>query len=260
MRERLVRELVGAVGDRIFTSYPPDLETDLLPNRDWAIRLPRTETGAHWPRGGKRSFQKWISANALLMTAYVPERRQLMIDYDRKADYEKSAHEPWRWQLAAENLFEAADHLYRLHENAMQEVQENKGGVSIPVPPGFNIDSQEHYLQGKCIEVYLKCLLVSLGNRVTESGKLLAEMRKHALISLCEKAGFNINASEKGTLEKLTEAITFWGTYPIPTHFTRWRPKVEGMQGVMPVWVWGPKDAGNYLNMVHRLREQVGAQ
>jgi hypothetical protein len=151
-------------------------------------------------------------------------------DYDSKADYEKSAHKPWRLQSAAEDLFEAADHLSKFHGNAMRDIHEKKeGAVAVPVPPGFNIDSQAHYLQGKCIELYLKCLLVILDARMTENGKLLKEMQRHALISLCEKAGFNISVSEKGTLEKLTGAITFWGTYPIPTHFKKWRPKVKGM-------------------------------
>jgi hypothetical protein len=46
----LVRSVIGY-------SLPirPDLETDLLPNRDWLIRLPRTETGTHWPRGGNKA-------------------------------------------------------------------------------------------------------------------------------------------------------------------------------------------------------------
>src|ERR1700720_362434 len=97
---------------------------------------------------------------------------------ERKADYERSAQDPVRWQRAAENLFEAATHLSSIHENAMREVKEKKAGE---VPVGFNIDSHAHYFQGKCIELYLKCLLVSLGTTVTKNGALISEMQKHEL-------------------------------------------------------------------------------
>ena len=137
----------------------------------------------------------------------------------------------------------------------MREVKEKKAGE---IPVGFNVNSHAHYFQGKCVELFLKCLLVASGTIVTRNGALIPEINTHDLLLLCEKAQFNTTSLEKATLEKLTEAITFWGTYPIPTNFTKWRREVNGMEGIPPVWFWTPADTNHYLNLVGRLREQAG--
>ncbi|MGO9768345.1 MAG: hypothetical protein ACLPSW_02110, partial [Roseiarcus sp.] len=179
-----------------------------------------------------------------------------MTDDDRKADYEKSAHDPLRWRMAAENLFEAAAHLLLVHENAMREIIEKKAGE---VPPGFYMDHQAHYFEGKCIELYVKCLLINSGTIVTKDGKMVGDIKTHKLIDLCQKAGFQTSTSETETLEKLTEAIMFWGTYPIPTSFKKWRPNRKGIGGVPAIWFWSSVDMDNYINVVRRLKDQVSS-
>jgi hypothetical protein len=101
-----------------------------------------------------------------------------MTDEERRANYAKSAQQPWRWLWAAENLFEAAAHLRSIHETAMSEIKEGPAGV---VPKGFFMDHQAHYFEGKCIELYLKCLLIKSGTQVTQAGKMTREMLSHDL-------------------------------------------------------------------------------
>jgi hypothetical protein len=67
-----------------------------------------------------------------------------------------------------------------------------------------------------------------------------------------------VTAPESATLEKLTQAVTFWGTYPIPTNVSSWRPEVAGIEGVPPLWFWTAGDAENYAGLVSRLRERIG--
>jgi len=180
-----------------------------------------------------------------------------MTDEERRTDYERSAHQPWRWKSAADNLFEAAAHLRCLHEKAMSEVTEQRAGGA--VPQGFFMDQQAHYFEGKCIELYLKCLLIKSGAQVAKNGEMTRGMMSHDLLKFCRNARFDVTASECETLRKLTESVTFWGTYPIPTKVRSWRPEVAGMAGVLlPIWFWTPGDTENYIEVVSRLREMIG--
>ena len=178
-----------------------------------------------------------------------------MTDQERQTDYETNAQQPWRWHSAADNLFEAAAHLYRVHGNAIRDITTSGGGG---VPSGFFMDHQAHYLEGKCIELYVKCLLVKSGTRVTEDGKVMRDIATHDLLTFCHKAGSHTTASEDATLGKLTEAIKFWGTYPIPINVKSWRPEIAGIEGVPPIRFWNPIDTTNYTHLVDRVRERIG--
>lgn len=194
--------------------------------------------------------------NAVLL-GEIGQPRRRMTDEERQADYEKSASQLWRWHSAAENLREAAAYLRSVHDNAMKEIAESKGGSG--APEGFYMEPPAHYLEGKCIELYLKCLLIKLGTKVTQDGAMTPKMKSHDLRKFCRKAGFDVSLSECQTLRKLTEAVTFWGTYPIPLHFDRWRPKAVGIEGALPpIWFWTQEDTENYTQIVSRLLEKIG--
>ena len=181
-----------------------------------------------------------------------------LTDKERLADYERSAAEPWRWHSAADKAFEAAANLRCIHEKAMSEIRGRPTGVVGAVPEGFYMDQCAHYFEGKCIELYLKCLLIQSGTKVTQDGKMTREMKSHDLREFCRKAGLRVTESENETLRKLTEAVTYWGTYPIPTRVESWRPKVAGIEGVGVLWSWTPGDTKNYIQLVSRLRERIG--
>lgn len=178
-----------------------------------------------------------------------------MTDEERKDDYAKSARQPWRWYFAAENLFNAAAVLRSNYDNAVREIEKQKGGRA---PAGFYIDHQAHYLEGKSIELYVKCLLIKFGAEVTNGGRLTRKMNSHDLRSFCQMAQLDVTESESETLRKLTEAITFWGTYPIPTKVESWRREVPGISGIPPIWFWAPGDTDNYTRIVRRLRQRIG--
>ena len=56
------------------------------------------------------------------------------------------------------------------------------------MPHGFYMDHQAHYLEGKCIELYVKCLLIKSDAKVTEGGKMTNAMESYGLRSSCQKA------------------------------------------------------------------------
>jgi hypothetical protein len=138
-----------------------------------------------------------------------------------------------------------------------RDAQDRKKGHG-QTPRGFFADHQARYLEGKCIELYLKSLLIKSGAVISENGKMVRKLQTDKLIPLCGKLGFEVSDSEKQTLDKLTDAVEFWGTYPIPTMFEKWRPNIRGVEGLPPIYWWSPADTSNYTNVVQRLRERAG--
>jgi hypothetical protein len=88
---------------------------------------------------------------------------------------------------------------------------------------------------------------------------MTAEMKSHDLRKFCRKAHFEVTESESETLRKLTDAVTYWGTYPIPTHVKSWRPKVAGVDGIGALWFWTPGDTENYTQLISKLCERIGS-
>jgi len=182
-----------------------------------------------------------------------------MDEDERLADYEQNAKEPRRWKIAAEGCFFAAVYLTKGQESILSKCAK-KPSEYIFYSSSVLLDQQGHYLQGKCIELYVKCILIKSGvvQCVTKGGKLSKELQSHDLLKLFDKAHFSTTDSEKVTIRKLTEAVIFWGTYPVPVRVESWRPNVDGIEGFMPVWHWSPSDTENYFGLVSRLQETIG--
>lgn len=173
-----------------------------------------------------------------------------MKDQERLIDFERSANECWRWIQAADHLEYAAQSLYGLHKAASTKMKLIKEGS---VPAGFFMLSQTCYFKGKCLELHLKSLYIKSGKPIT-NGKGDLMKKTHNLNQLCIVVNFPVSQEEKNTLEKLTDAVEFWGTYPVPLKYKKWRKDTPRVEGLQPIYSWGPIDDENFSRLLSRLK------
>ena len=177
-----------------------------------------------------------------------------MNNEDRKNDYIKAANEFWRWELAGNSLLKAASYLQKIHNKQSEKMMDriNNGCMYIPYVSG--VDQQAHYLQGKCLEVYFKGMYLKAGNSIVDGNGLFL-LKGHNLKEVCKIINFNINESEEKTLDKFTEAVIFWGTYPVPLSYLKWRPDHGNIVGLQPIYVWGKNDDKNFSRIISRIKK-----
>ena len=177
-----------------------------------------------------------------------------MNNKERKTDYERSANEIWRWIIAGNGLLEAANYLQKAHDRGYKKMMKGIKDGTLPekrLPSNFGFDQQVHYLQGKCLEVYLKAARIKYGEKLTDGNGNLEKMSKtHKLNNLCDNINFKRSKSEKETLDKLTDAVEFWGTYPVPINYLKWRPDSPGITGIQPIYSWREIDNKNFSNIL----------
>lgn len=176
-----------------------------------------------------------------------------MDEKTRRADYEKSANEYWRWKDAGNNLLIAADILETNYKKSMEDVRKTKSGK---LPLAAQIQSQFVYFKAKSLELYLKALYIKQGNTAMEKGKLISSITNHKLLKLCIAIKLPLDNERQLLLNKLTDSIEYWGTYPVPLSHTKWRPNMKGFSGIQPIYSWSENENQNLnilLNKVIKL-------
>jgi len=153
-----------------------------------------------------------------------------MNDKDRKEDFEKCANEYERWKKQGNILRAAAVVL----ENCYNHNKDKKNFESEILTPLI-------YLKAKSLELYLKAFYIKQGNPVTKNGFLIfgSENKTHNLLFLMELVGLGYDEEQKIKLLKLTNAIEFWGTYPVPLNWNNWKRDLEGTE---LVYEWNIRD------------------
>ena len=171
----------------------------------------------------------------------------------RLKDYEKSANEYWRWVQTGNDMLIAALFLSNHYSGAIQELSEQK---LAKFPLGYQVHAPMLYLKAKALENYLKALYIKQGKKVTNgNGKFT--YKTHNLIKLSKNVGLDLNNSQTALLTKLSNTITFWGTYPIPVNYVDWRPNVEGIKGIQPIYTWGESDNTIFEKLLEKIVSTV---
>lgn len=76
------------------------------------------------------------------------------------------------------------------------------------------------FVAGLSLENALKAYIVSLGPSLINTGVLDKKLHEHNLIKLSHLCiGLTFDESEMELMSVLSEAIPYWGRYPIPRHF-----------------------------------------
>lgn len=171
-----------------------------------------------------------------------------MDDLTRKSDYKKSANEFWRWKDAGDNLYISAIILEQHYQDAMGEVKK------ATLPLAGQILSQIIYLKAESLELYLKALFIKQGNLATKNGELTKSLDSHNLSRLCELTNTPFNNHQKVLLNKLTDAISHWGRYPVPKEWTKWRPTIKEIVGIQPIYTWLDRDDEVLENLLLKIK------
>jgi len=169
----------------------------------------------------------------------------------RKEDFEKSAHEYWRWTLSAEDLLITANILEEKYTAAVESIKHHKGGK---LPLEFQVLAPMIYFKAKSLELFLKAIYIKEGNKVIKNGKFIYVTHDLNLLSKNVKLVFS--AEEEKLLNKLSTCIIYWGTYPVPVNERDWRPDTEGITGIQPIYSWSGNDDKNYLSVLRVVREK----
>lgn len=173
-----------------------------------------------------------------------------MDDNSRMNDYETSANQYWRWVLGAESLLISASILEEKYRRAQEKKKDHR---LKKMPLELEVLAPMIYLKAKSLELLLKALYIKQGNKVTHEGKFV--YKTHNLLKLIQNTGISVDETQVKLFKRMSDCITFWGTYPIPLSFDKWRPDTEHSQGV--IYFWGPDDDKKYFTFLEGIRSQV---
>jgi len=106
------------------------------------------------------------------------------------------------------------------------------------------------------IELYLKATILKSGKELVSDERFIGNAT-HSLLAMAQEANINLSSSESALLNKLTDTINSWGRYPIPKTKGSWRRKVEGVEGLQPLWTWSEEELKVCDALLQRLRESL---
>jgi hypothetical protein len=168
-------------------------------------------------------------------------------------DYKSHGNDGFWWVDKAEELLISSMILEEAYRSGMAKIKNSEHGVlpnecwTLPVII---------YLRALAIELYLKATILKIGKELISDERYIGK-GNHSLSALVQEANIKLNSSEGALLNKLTEAINFWGRYPVPNKKGSWRSKVEGVEGLQPVWTWSEDEFEVYDALLQRLRESL---
>ena len=178
-----------------------------------------------------------------------------MDDIARKKDYEESANEYWRWKDAGDNLLIAANILEGNYKKSIEEANKTVKGK---LPLSAQILSQWIYFKAKSLELYLKALYIKQGAFATDcKGNLSKILITHNLFTLGNKTKIALSEEQISLLNKLTDAVKYWGTYPIPLFYKKWRPDVDGITGIQPIFIWSQHENKILEEIIFEIRQTL---
>jgi hypothetical protein len=128
---------------------------------------------------------------------------------------------PIAWLDYSEELKEIAELIFSSSSSEINRYPENKNGLRL---------ERGYFLNyGFSIENILKGLLISENNSYVSNGKLSTDISSnHNLIGLIDEIdSISFNKNERKLLSILSDAIPYWGRYPIPKKFTKVSTKFE---------------------------------
>ncbi len=172
----------------------------------------------------------------------------------RKIDYEESANEYWRWKDAGDNLLIAANILEANYNKSIEEVKKTVRGK---LPLSVQILSQWIYFKAKSLELYTKALYIKQGNFATDGkGSLNKILITHDLFTLGQKTKIVLSKKRILLLNKLTDAVKYWGTYPVPLSYKKWRPNMDEITGIQPIFSWSQHENKTLEAIIFEIRQR----
>ena len=153
--------------------------------------------------------------------------------------------QPANWFEIADELFHSVNLLFKNKgKSIIKHVRDNKKDVLKPT-----VSKSYFLLAGYTIENLLKCLLIVQTPTLIKNGKIDSSISSgHNLLNLSSKIiDFEFNSEEIELLKTLTEAIPYWGRYPIPK---KWQQLKE--ESILDSFVHEL-----FTLLYHKLREKI---
>lgn len=191
-------------------------------------------------------------------------------DFDN-AEFDRNANDPGSWIMRGLDLRYAAfvlrqkfdeltegfgEHL-ALRANGQGSSQDSDeilraGGLLLPCV----------MLQGYAVEVYLKALYISRGNRISENGRVnfndFSGANKHHLAKMAKCLEIALTPEETCVLEKLSDVIRGFGRYPTMMN-SQQAPLRDGQLGVWSRLDWRDTDQGILNGIFNRFERELDA-
>ncbi len=166
-------------------------------------------------------------------------------------DYQSHGNDCFWWIDKAEELLISSTILEEAYRSGLAKVKNSERGV---LPNECRTLPIVIYLRALALELYLKATILRSGKKLVSDERFIGNVT-HNLPALAQEANINLNSRERALLSKLTDTINFWGRYPIPKTKGSWRKKVEGVEGLQPIWTWSEEELKVCDALLHRLRE-----
>jgi hypothetical protein len=182
------------------------------------------------------------------MDAFYKDRKEdLMMDY-------KSHGNDYTWWIdKAEELLISSTILEEAYRSGLAKLKNTEHGA---FPNECRTLPIVIYLRALALELYLKATILKSGKELVNNERFIGNAT-HSLLVLAREANINPSSSESVLLSKLTDTIKFWGRYPIPKTNGSWRKKVEGIEGLQPIWTWSEEELKTCDVLLHRLVENL---
>lgn len=168
-------------------------------------------------------------------------------------NYKSHGDDYFWWIDKAEELLISSTILEEAYRSGMAKVKNTEHGV---LPNECRTLPIVIYLRALALELYLKATILKNGKELVSDERFLGKAN-HSLPALAQEANINLNSSESALLSKLKDTINFWGRYPIPIRKGSWRRKVQGVEGLQPIWTWSEEELKVCDALLHRIREPL---
>ena len=176
------------------------------------------------------------------------------------ANFDQTANNAKLWFMRAEDLHTAAIVL-REKATSLNSKPESESPVPFEALHYAGIIFQSVMLQGFAIEVLLKAYYIAQGKTVSENGEYSIPTIKHDahnLPSIADGVGFNLLATEREILTRLSLVVSSYGRYPITKNWQQ-NPMTEDKQGVPHRSHWNNDDHKTAEAVIQRLQDEIAA-
>ena len=153
---------------------------------------------------------------------------------------------PSGWFQYAEELHDSSEILYNNKDQALIEHIDASGANVITKS---NVSRTYLLLIGFSMENVLKAKVIADSPQLVKGGKIAPEISKdHNLIALQRRiTNFRFSGKEDELLKLLSDAIPYWGRYPIPKRWEMLKKET----------IATPEIRTTYIDLYHRLRKHV---
>lgn len=172
---------------------------------------------------------------------------------DSATDYKSHGNDCLWWIDKAEELLISSTILEAAYRSGMAKVRSSESGA---LPNECRILPVVIYLRALALELYLKATILKNGQKLVDDEHFIGK-GNHSLPALAQMANVRLSPIESTLLSKLTDAINVWGRYPIPNKKDLWRRKVDGVEGIQPIWTWSEEELKVCDAFLYRLREPL---